>query len=62
MNRWLDRLITLALIALLGWGGWSVLHWLLNGADWSVVTSTLPLYGVGSYPANQRWRPLVWRR
>ena len=60
MTRWLDRLITLALIALLGWGGWSVLHWLLNGADWSVVTSNLPLYGVGSYPANQRWRPLVW--
>ena len=60
MNRWLDRLITLALIALLGWGGWSVLHWLLQGADWSVVTSNLPLYAVGSYPADQRWRPLLW--
>ena len=60
MTRWLDRLITLALIALLGWGGWSVVHWLLHGADWSVVTSNLPLYGVGSYPANQRWRPLLW--
>ena len=60
MTRWFDRLITLALIALLGWGGWSVLHWLLHGADWSVVTSNLPLYGVGSYPADQRWRPLVW--
>ena len=60
MTRWLDRLITLALIALLGWGGWSVLHWLLHGADWSVVTSNLPLYGVGSYPTDQRWRPLVW--
>ena len=60
MTRWLDRLITLALIALLGWAGWSVLDWLLHGADWSVVTSNLPLYGVGSYPANQRWRPLVW--
>ena len=60
MNRWLDRLITLALIALLGWGGWSVLHWLLHGADWSVVTSNLPLYAVGSYPADQRWRPLLW--
>ena len=60
MTRWLDRLITLALIALLGWGGWSVLHWLLHCADRSVVTSNLPLYGVGSYPADQRWRPLVW--
>ena len=60
MNRRLDRLITLALIALLGWGGWSVLHWLLHGADWLVVTNNLPHYAVGSYPADQRWRPLLW--
>ena len=60
MNRWLDRLITLALLTLLGWGGWVVLHWLLVGADWSVVNTNLPLYAVGSYPINQRWRPLVW--
>ena len=60
MNRALDRVITLTLIALLGWGGWSVLHWLLVGADWEVVSSNLPLYGVGSYPEEQRWRPLLW--
>ena len=35
MNKALDRLITLTLIALLGWGGWSVLHWLLVGAEWA---------------------------
>jgi len=60
MNRWLDRSITLLLAALLGWFGWSMLHWLLHGADWSVVTSNLPLYAVGSYPADQRWRPVLW--
>ena len=60
MNKALDRLITLTLIALLGWGGWSVLHWLLVGADWAVVRSNLPLYAVGSYPEEQRWRPLLW--
>ena len=60
MNRWLDRLITLLLAALIGWGGWSTLHWLIHGADWSVVTTNLPLYAVGSFPADQRWRPLVW--
>ncbi|MGB1776588.1 MAG: amino acid ABC transporter permease [Synechococcus sp.] len=60
MTRWIDRLITLSLVALLGWAGWSVLHWLLHGADWSVVSSNLPLYAVGSYPADQRWRPLLW--
>ena len=60
MTKALDRLITLTLIALMGWGGWSVLHWLLVGADWAVVRSNLPLYAVGSYPEEQRWRPLLW--
>ena len=60
MNRWLDRGITLLLLALLGWAGWSMLHWLLVAADWSVVTTNLPLYAVGSFPADQRWRPLLW--
>ena len=60
MNRWLDTLITLLLMALLGWGGWTALHWLLVGADWSVVTTNLPLYALGSYPEDQRWRPLLW--
>ena len=60
MNRWLDRLITLVLLALLGWGGATFVHWLVIGADWSVVTTNLPLYALGSYPPDQRWRPLVW--
>ena len=60
MNRWLNRCITLLLTALIGWGAWSLLHWLLQAADWQVVLSNLPLYAVGSYPADQRWRPLLW--
>ena len=60
MNRWLNRCVTLLLTALIGWGAWSLLHWLLQAADWQVVLSNLPLYAVGSYPADQRWRPLLW--
>ena len=60
MNRWLNRSVTLVLTALIGWGMWSVLHWLLLAADWRVVVSNLPLYVVGSYPVDQRWRPLLW--
>ena len=37
-----------------------MLHWLLLAADWQVVVSNLPLYVVGSYPVDQRWRPLLW--
>ena len=60
MNRWLNRSLTLVLTGLIGWGVWSVLHWLLLAADWQVVVSNLPLYVVGSYPVDQRWRPLLW--
>ena len=60
MNRSLNRSVTLVLTALIGWGVWSVLHWLLLAADWQVVVSNLPLYVVGSYPVDQRWRPLLW--
>jgi general L-amino acid transport system permease protein len=59
MNRWLDRWLTLMLLALLGWAGWSSLHWLWHGADWTVVVTNLPLYAVGSYPEAERWRPLL---
>ena len=59
MNRWLDRWLTLMLLALLGWAGWSCLHWLWHGADWTVVVTNLPLYAVGSYPEVERWRPLL---
>jgi general L-amino acid transport system permease protein len=59
MNRWLDRWLTLMLLALLGWAGWSCLHWVWHGADWTVVVNNLPLYAVGSYPEAERWRPLL---
>ena len=49
MNRWIDRWLTLTLLVLIGWAGWSCLHWLWRGADWTVVTTNLPLYAVGSY-------------
>ncbi len=60
MNRWLDRLISAVVLALVGWAGATLLHWLVSGAAWSVVSSNLPLYAVGSYPEDERWRPLLW--
>ncbi|BEV36483.1 amino acid ABC transporter permease [Synechococcus sp. M16CYN] len=60
MNRWLDRSLTLLLLVLIGWAARSCLHWLLHEADWTVVTTNLPLYAMGSYPEDQRWRPLCW--
>ena len=47
MNRVLDRLLTVLMLALLGWAGFSTVHWLLFSADWRVVMDNLPLYAVG---------------
>ena len=33
MNRVLDRLLTVLMLALLGWAGFSTVHWLLFSAD-----------------------------
>jgi len=34
--------------------------WLISEANWEVITSNLPLYAFGSFPANERWRPASW--
>ena len=60
MKYWIDRLTTLPLIFLLGWGAFDILHWFIVGADWQVVTANLSLYAIGSYPEDKRWRPVLW--
>ncbi|HGY5540338.1 MAG: amino acid ABC transporter permease [Prochlorococcus sp.] len=56
----LDVLITLLVLALFGWITATSLHWLVVDADWRVVSQNMPLYAFGSYPSDQRWRPLLW--
>ncbi len=38
----------------------NIFVWLIFNANWKVVTSNLPLYAFGSFPANARWRPATW--
>ncbi|HJN35217.1 MAG: amino acid ABC transporter permease [Prochlorococcus sp.] len=59
-TRPIDALISLLLIGLIGMALSTTLHWLLVGADWRVVSGNLPLYLFGSFPVEQRWRPLLW--
>ena len=58
MNRWIDRWLTLLLLALIGWAGWSCLHWLWRGADWTVVMTNLPLYAVSDTTITQTGRAI----
>jgi general L-amino acid transport system permease protein len=63
-QRWRQKPIEAAfsvfILGLIAWALWSTGSWLITGADWRVVTHNIPLYAFGSYPADQRWRPLLW--
>ena len=59
-RRPLETLLSVGILALIVWVIWSTASWLILGADWGVVTQNLPLFAVGSFPVNERWRPVVW--
>ena len=56
----LQTFLSVVILCLIAWVVWSTGSWLIVGADWSVVTENLPLFAAGSYPASERWRPLLW--
>ena len=53
----IDGIITIVLTILLAIAVVNLLNWIIVTADWSVVTSRLPLYVVGRYPQELYWRP-----
>ncbi len=55
-NTWYDSLLTIVCFALLSWAVYGAINWAVNKAQWEVVTSNLPLFFVGRYPADQVWR------
>jgi len=55
-----DSGLSAAILLLIGWALWATGQWVVQAADWTVVTANLHLYASGSYPADQRWRPLIW--
>lgn len=55
-NSWFNTGLTIVSLLILGWGGWSLLHWILAQAQWEVVSTNLSLFWVGRYPADQVWR------
>ena len=56
----LQTVLSVVILALIAWVVWSTSTWLVFGADWSVVSENLPLFAVGAYPENERWRPCLW--
>ncbi len=55
-NTWYNTLLSIVCLALLIWVVYGVINWAFTKAQWEVVTSNLPLFFVGRYPADQVWR------
>jgi len=51
-----DALLSLTLLALLGWGAVALLDWAATRADWAVVRLNSALLLLGRYPLAQQWR------
>jgi len=57
-SSWGNSLLSLVLLPLMAWGGWSIAVWVFTIADWSVVSQNLRLLLAGRYPVALLWR--VW--
>jgi general L-amino acid transport system permease protein len=57
-SGWISSLVTVGIVALLGWLAITIGQWALAEARWSVVTNNLRLFLIGQYTASQAWR--IW--
>jgi general L-amino acid transport system permease protein len=48
--------ITVVLLALIGVGGASFLHWAFGKAQWAVIQANSTLFALGRFPIDQQWR------
>ena len=55
----IDGVITIVLGAILALAAVQAVNWVFITADWTVITSRLPLYVIGRYPQELYWRPLT---
>jgi general L-amino acid transport system permease protein len=52
----ISSIVTILLVAALGWIGLQVWGWATTEARWSVITDNLRLFLIGRYPAAEAWR------
>lgn len=53
-----NTLVSLVLVAVLAWAGWTFASWLLFRADFEVVRANRRLLLVGRFPLGEEWR--IW--
>ncbi len=59
-NKPVDFIVTMFLMLLILWVATLIVSWFILEANWNVVSDNLDLYAIGSYPADQKWRPMIW--
>lgn len=57
-SDWLNTLLTVVLVLVLGRTLIGFLYWATTQAKWQLIPANLSLFFVGRYPANQVWR--IW--
>ncbi len=55
-NSLSNSILTVLSVTLIAWIAFGVVNWALTTADWQVITANFPLFFVGRYPDELRWR------
>ena len=56
----LNKFLTIILISMFFILSLKSFSWFIFNSEWSVVTTNIPLFAFGTFPQDQRWRPLIW--
>ena len=59
-SNFFDFCITISTISMLSICFIFIFKWLFFDADWNVIIHNFSLFSFGSFPAEQRWRPILW--
>jgi len=58
--NWLNNFLNISLISTIFILSLQSFNWLIFNSKWSVITANIPLFAFGTFPEEQRWRPIIW--
>lgn len=58
-SSWWNTLLTIVSVTAIIWTLIGLTRWMVQQANWAVISNNLHLFAIGTYPQDQAWRPLV---